>query len=249
LSVETTNEILSLGEPKGRIASWQGLPGRGFGGMHTSRTSDANQYEIISNLGNKNDQEIRITGMPVDVYASRSLSGLAWAHVDLPPAERLVADLDNQLVGQIRNPLPVQLHDCMLCFGRWVYPLPTLPVDGTADVDRSSKFKTIAGMLTRNRVDKDFKGRSQAWNRKNLNVNRIMEIMMFHKAAGGTKYTTLLDRFQNEMDFSDHLTQGRAVLFGNTKESLMKLLDSKQVHRQSQTYVRILLPVTRKRTR
>jgi hypothetical protein len=137
----------------------------------------------------------------------------------------------------------------MLCFGRWVYPLPTLPVDGTVDIDRSSKFKTIAGMLTRNRVDKDFKGRSQAWNRKNLNVNRIMEIMMFHKAAGGTKYTTLLDRFQNEMDFSDHLRQGRAVLFGNTKESLMKLLDSKQVHRQSQTYVRILLPVTQKRTR
>lgn len=249
LSIKTTNALLSVTQPGGSITSWQGLPGNSFGGMDTSRLSTADAYEIASQFRTESKQEMCIMKMPVDIYGSRCLSGLVWGQVSLPTAEPLSADLDSQVLGQVTNPLPVDLRDAMLCYGRWVYPLGTLPGKGTATIDRFSKFKTIDGMLTRTQVDQDFKDRSQAWDRRSLDVNRILEVMMFHRAAGGTKYTALLDRYQADIDFSDHLKQSRALLIGKTRQSPTKLLDEEQAKSQTETYVRILLPVTQRRTR
>lgn len=244
LTLASTESFLPVAEPKGQISGWQGLPGRSFGGMNTSRLSQTSEsYEIIADLSDESNQSIRIAGMPIDIYSSRSLSGLVWGQVDLPLSEPFVSDADNQLAGIVRNPLPVALRDCKLCYGRWVYSVPTLPAGGEYEIDRSSTAKTIDGMLTKTQVDKDYKDRSQAWDRRTFDLNRILEIMMFHKAAGGTKYTQLLHRFQSEIDFTDHLTQGRALLVGKTAESPTTMLASDEVEANTTTYVRILLPV------
>ena len=249
LSLKFADTLLPISQAGGSITSWQGLPGSSFGGMDTSRLSTADGYEITSQFQPESEQSMGILGMPIDTYGSRCLSGLAWAHVSLPTPEPLSADLDSQVLGQVTNPLPADLRDAMLCFGRWVYPLGTLPANGATMIDRFSKFKTIDGMLTRTQVDKDFKDRSQAWDRRSLDTNRILEIMMFHKAAGGTKYTALLDRYQADIDFSDHTKQGRALLIGKTRESPTQLLQEDQAQLRSETYVRVLLPVTQKRSR
>ena len=81
-----------------------------------------------------------------------------------------------------------------------MYPLPTtLPPKGTFELDRMTQPKSLDGQLTRTQVtqvDKDFKGISQPWDRETIDASRIVEVMMFHDAAGGTKYTSLLNRLE-----------------------------------------------------
>lgn len=244
-----SGEILPVSEPMGHLASWQGLPGKSFGGMNNTRVAPDDLAYTIETAANSGDnQSMQIRGLPIDIYASRSLAGLTWGQVNLPAADKLTANSDNQLMGRVQNPLDVELKNPRLCFGRRVYPLPTLAPGGSVEIDRSSRVKTIDGMLTRMQVDQDFKGRSEPWDRKSLDTNRIMEMMMFHESAGGSKYTSLLNRFQEEVDFTDHLHQGRALLIGKTIKSPGSLLGDEPIQQHAtETWVRILLPVTPKK--
>lgn len=251
LALENTNHVLKIAEPTGHVTSWQGLPGTSFGGMNNQRMNNTGiDYRFECDLDDDSNQSITVVGMPIDVFASRSLAGLSWGQVDLPAMPPLVADSDRQLIGTVRNPLPVALKGPRLCFGRWVYPLPTLAPEGSVQLDRFSKVKTIDGMLTKTQVDQDFKDRSQPWDRKSFDTNRIMEMMMLHKAAGGTKYTSLLHRFQGEIDFTDHLNQGHALLIGQTDDPQTRIIAPEKVQQsETQTWIRILLPVTMKERR
>lgn len=243
LALGPTDQVLPF-QTLGQISSWQGLPGSSFGGMNTTRVSQtSDSYRVVSEMGDDSNQLSRVYGIPIDIYASRSVSGLTWGRADLPKPEPFTPDADNQLDGIVRNPLPVTLRDCKLFYGRWVYPLPTLAAGGEFEIDRFSKIKTIDGMLTKTLVDQDFKDLSQAWDRKTFDLNRIMEVIMFHKAGGGYRYTQLLHRFQGEIDFTDHLTQGHALLVGTTEESPINLVESEDVETKTETYVRIMLPV------
>jgi hypothetical protein len=98
--------------------------------------------------------------------------------------------------------------------------------------------------LTGRRVveSKDF---STPWDQYTLVVPRIIEMMMFHSAAGGETYTQLVNRYQSYVDLSSHLTTGRAILIGRSKDAAMNLkLDDKEVKAdQLWTYYRILFPV------
>lgn len=245
LAVDTKQLGLELGGHSGELLSWQGLPGKSFGGMDTSRMSQSPVgYQMQCQLNSK--QTVELKGLPIDTYSSRSLSGLIWGTADVPKVGSLTSDLEGQLSGTVYNPLSTTLRDCMLCYGRWVYPLPSLAAGGQADVDRFSKIKTIDGMLTRTQVDKDFKDKSQPWDRKSLDRKRIMEMMMFYKAAGGEEYTSLLNRFQRDIDFTDHLTQNTAMLIGKVDKPVTSLSDQ-NIETESLTYFRILMPVTKKR--
>ena len=43
---------------------------------------------------------------------------------------------------------------------------------------------------------------------------RDMEMLQFHKAAGGEVYTGLTHAYQPYLDLTDHLRTGRAILLG-----------------------------------
>ncbi len=254
IMAQPTEHLFPIQSPRGEVASWQGLPGTSFGGMNTTRVSPSTlAYEIDTDTVEQH-QQIGISQLPIDVYASRSLHGLTWGQVDFPEMPLLTADSEDQVKGEVRNPLPVDLRDAVLYFGRLSYPLGTLPPNRGTMIDRFGA-KKISSRLTRWKVDLDFKGQSTAWNRKGLDVERIAEIMMFHKAAGGSKYTSLLNRFQGEVDLSDHLEQGTALLVGKIEkrptELLAKAVEDSNQGMESNTqkqvaFVRILLPVTLK---
>jgi hypothetical protein len=113
----------------------------------------------------------------------------------------------------------------------------------------ASTVKTIGGWLTESRVNADFKMVSQPWNRQNLDVSRIIRMMMFHDVAGGMDYTGLLHRFQSGLDFSDHLQQGRAVLVGraNSPASQIRLRNKNAMIEPAGehfAFYRLLLPVS-----
>ena len=246
LSLRPAEGQLFLHGPKGSLLSWQGLPGKSFGGMNTTRRGQAGlRYDLRNDLTVAEDQECSIVGMPVGVYSSRSLLGQFWGQVNYQQPEPLVADVENQLRGTVTNPLKVELRDCMVCFHRWVYPLPSLGPGKSAEIDRYSKVRTIDGLLTRSAVDQDFKDRSEPWDRLNPDIQRIMEVMMFHEAAGGTDYTSLLHRFQREVDMSDHLRQGPALLVGRSESPAceVEIEQTGDVVRQQVTYYRVMLPV------
>ena len=219
--------------------------------MNTTRVSPATvSYEIDVDVTDPKKQAISVSQLPVDVYASRSVHGLSWGQVDFPEMPTLLSDIEDQIQGEVRNPLPVDLRECVLCYGRLAYPVGTLPAGGGTIIDRFGA-KKISSRLTRWKVDMDHKGQSTAWNRKSLDVERILEIMMFHDAAGGSRYTSLLNRFQGDVDFSDHLEQGTALLVGKVKRSPTQMLDGIEVESTSSkepdgaqvTFVRILMPV------
>ncbi|MCH8150434.1 MAG: hypothetical protein IH987_21055 [Planctomycetes bacterium] len=77
--------------------------------------------------------------------------------------------------------------------------------------------KALEGYLTQKRIveSEDVKTR---WDRTDRDIPRILEMMMFHEAAGGDSYTELTNRYQAYSDLSDHLKLGRAVLIGYTNE-------------------------------
>lgn len=235
-------------KPDGCLTSWQGLVGSSFGGMNTRQVQDLSMsYDIVHDSSSGISSEVR--SLPINIYGSRSLHGMSWGTVDLNDVGAIQYDVDEQLSGTVKNPLPVGLKNCQLFFGRKVYPLPSLAPGGSKEVGVSSNPKAIEVILTKKTVDKDFKDVSQPWDRKSFDVNRIMQMMMFYKAAGGKKYTSLLHRYQRDIDFSDHLTQERAILVGKISQPGMTLIKGETAESNGETYVRILLPVTRAQAR
>jgi hypothetical protein len=89
-------------------------------------------------------------------------------------------------------------------------------------------------------------------------VNRIAQMLMFHQAAGGRRYTGLSHRYQASLDLSESLKLGRAVLAGKVAEPAAELVAGDQPLAQaenqtSSAWCRIVFPVEayegRERTR
>jgi hypothetical protein len=85
------------------------------------------------------------------------------------------------------------------------------------------------------------------WNPMDEDVPRILEILMFHNAAGGATYTRLVNRYHEYLDLSDHLTCGNAILFGRSEKRLTELtLDNGRTpgsYDHTWTFCRIVFPV------
>ena len=85
------------------------------------------------------------------------------------------------------------------------------------------------------------------WNRSGVDVPRIVQIMMFHKAAGGRGYTRLLHRYQGCVDRSDNLKVGRGVFVGRAADRAAEIQrDGKSMgdnYGRHWTFYRIVLPV------
>lgn len=72
-------------------------------------------------------------------------------------------------------------------------------------------------------------------------------MMMFHRIAGGDRYTQLQHRYQNYVDLSEHLTNGRAILLGQAKQAASDLRLNEQAaeanYDRRWTYYRVVFPV------
>ena len=248
ISVEVSKELLPHAKLEGSLTSWQGLVGSAFGGMNSRQRQNSDlSYQIVHENGSSVSSEVR--KLPVNIYGSRSLHGETWGLADIQDVGKISYDVDNQLSGTINNPLPVPLKNCQLFFGRRVYSLPSLAPGGSKNISEATAPKAIEVILTKKQVNQDLKDVSQPWDRKSFDVNRIMQMMMFHKAAGGKNYTSLLHRFQGNLDFSDHLNQERAILVGKVTEPGLPLLAEEGLKVNAETYIRVLLPVTKSKGR
>ncbi len=233
----------------GMVVSWQGLPGAGLGGMDTTagvgELSDG--YTVYSGHLVKDSRQPAIRELPIHTSSSKAIVARWWQ--DLPPTEAS-SDLrigDGGLLnGFITNPLNVELSNCSVYFDNWAYRLDRRLAPGDrVDMDYESPLD-LRWQLTRRRLVES-RDIATPWDRSDFSdVGRILEMMMFHNAAGGRAYTRLGDEYQPFVDLSHHLKLGRAVLIGRVKKRGVELLrDGQSVDDEldvNWTYYRVVFP-------
>ncbi len=241
-----------VGEPQDSdvVVSWQGLPGNGLGGMDTSarvgQLSDG--YTVFSGGSSDQLQQPAIRELPVHTASSKAIVARWW--LDLPELGEY-ADLQvgegGLLYGHVVNPLDVELSNCAVYFDNWAYRLNRrLGPGDRVDLDFESPLD-LRWQLTRRRLV-DASDVSTPWDRADFSdVRRILEMMMFHRAAGGRNYTRLGDGYQQFVDLTHQLKLGRAILVGRVQKPAAELRrDGRDVRDEldvNWTYYRVAFPV------
>ncbi|MEM7313144.1 MAG: hypothetical protein AAF497_08325, partial [Planctomycetota bacterium] len=249
-----------LSKSNGRLLSWQGLPGTSFGGMHSSSSTAlvADPYEIRWNSGagqgsstNGDDPgqvSTTVEDVPIPTWSSRSLVGTWWSQQSAADSESMNLRLSRSgnLEGSFKNPLPVPMKEAVICYGRMFYKVGTLASGATFDVGQMSRPQNFRYRLTRRKIVDD-KEIVNPWEKESFDIQRILELTMFHNKAGGSAYTGLLNRYHHELDMSDHLETGTAVLYGRLSVPVSQwTLNGEPIEEersQRWTYCRVLFPV------
>jgi len=165
----------------------------------------------------------------------------------LPP-QRLAADVSGLLTGRLTNPLKVELTECMVVYENWVYPVAGALRPGQSVSFDGVSPRNLEWHLSRRRVV-ETKDVGTPWEQTSGDVPRILEVMMFYKAAGGADYTGLTHRYQPAIDLSDHLRTGRAILVGRSAAAGSRLGQPDETWAESNlrqwTFYRVVVPVDR----
>lgn len=256
------------GGDAGRILAWQGLPGRGLGGLDgtggsvlfdgpytvTARQSRAPAGSPGSaTVGTSVESaehglsEAAVCGLPVEVSGTKSLAGVWWQIGELPQ-QQLMADLSGLLTGRLTNPLNVELTECFVVYENWIYPVTGALHPGEAVSFDGVSPRNLEWHLSRRRVV-ETKDVGTPWEQTSVDVPRILEVMMLYKAAGGADYTGLTHRYQPAIDLSDHLHTGRAILVGRSAAAGSRLEPLGEQWAESNlrrwTFYRVVFPVER----
>jgi hypothetical protein len=188
------------------LLGWFGLAGSGVGGMDSKAVSAPlldEPYTMDLATG-------KVLGVPLSAWSSKSFVA-RWE----ASAGGIEADLkgaaNHRLQGRLVNRLDVALTDCELMYGGWVFSLGNLARGQSVDVERVIPV-TARTYLTKQHVRFDSSEEITPYDRAGFDVGRIVEMMMFHTAAGGESYAGLLDRQQRFTDLSDQLSFDRAIL-------------------------------------
>lgn len=234
---------------------WQGLPGNGLGGLMSQLNTDRGipPYEIDIADGKA---ELKDTGIPAG--GTKCLVGSWTIDLDLQDKSNLseIPGVD-QLTGEIVNPLDVDLRDSMLFYHNWFYRLNSRIPSGSS---YSISFETIPKDSSRrlnNRQSVDGSEAITRWNPADRNsLDRLLELMMFHKAASGESYTSLTHRYQPRIDQSNLLNTDRAILIGWLEEPWAKIeaeaADGSGIEVQqskNRTWCRIAIPVSKPKSK
>ncbi len=241
------NVLTGLPDPAGSLLSWHGLSGQSFGGMdgRSLLNPTARKYSVSLTLaGGRLDSEI--FGLPVPVASSRAIRAAWWGF----PVEEVAVDLrrvpGGYLKGTVPNPFGVELRDCVLLYDRWYYQLGRLAADSLAAINVQSPDNLKSLLVRRRTVDEETRTIA-AWDQRSFDVPRIMEMLMFHEAAGGRDYTGLVQRDESWLDLSHHVAAGRAVLVGRVSRRATSLIVSADTFPddaiQDWTFCRLIMPV------
>jgi hypothetical protein len=239
---ETQAELLKV-DRQGSLASWQGLPGNASGGLGSRQIALApiDPYRISP------PNEPQLASLPIQCASSKSLSVRWWGRTTDPIESLLVRNEFGALEGELTNPLPMDLSECLVAYEDRLYRLGTLQAGQSIDLGSLSPLHLEARLTERTIAGS--KDVSTPWDQHSTDVPRIVQMLMFHEAARGRSYTGLTHRYQSYIDLSGHVRLSRAVLAGRTQVSPTRwtsggrpLVDESTA--RAATWCRIVLPVS-----
>jgi hypothetical protein len=234
--------------PRVSLLSWQGLPGRGLGGLDTRSASApfSDPYQILLPDHVVADSRDKVRGMPIEVSGSRSLLGQWWSEVPVRSDLSLTVDSNGLLSGSVANPLSIELTDCRVLYENWIYPISAGLKPGQSISLDGVRPKNLEYHLTRRR-DVDGRDVRSNWDPTGTDVARLLEMMMFFGSIEGESYTKLTHRYQHQIDLSDHLRSGRAILVGRAAVPATELYrDGRSLAAHTDrhwTFYRLVFPV------
>ena len=207
--------------------------------------------EVVPQKSNPTDVSIEMDGVELQVSSTRPLLGQWNGEMQGRVISRL--RVTDRLEGTFSNPFDVPLKDCRLFYDDTVYIVKgSLPADGDAAIGSELIEKNVRSFLTRRsrRADDKSKSQSVSWDSRDVNLTRIMQMMMFYHGAGGANYTGLSHSFHDFIEMTPQCSMDRAVLVGRLDDrfSTVKLdgEDADELYDSSLTIVRVLLPVERR---
>lgn len=240
---------------------WQGLPGKGLGGMESNLLIEqgmpAYSIDVTSSVSPKatakrNNRQTSIRGVGIPSSGTKCLFS-TWSETLNPNGESRLRELEgiDQIEGQLVNPISQDILQPLLMYHNWVYQLPSRIRSGEEiSITYEMLPKDLMRRLNRRRMinSNDVITR---WNPDDReSIDRLLEIMMFYKASGGMDYSRLQHRFQPRIDISNLLSIDHAVLFGQLAKPLASVkienVDASQVRQETNTtWCRVILPVRR----
>jgi hypothetical protein len=195
------------------LTSWLGLPGDALGGMRPRGTGGrlwAQGYAFSPQLD-------VLKGVPIQVWSTKSITTRWSAAAEIIPEAKLVGR-DDLLTGTVTNTLGFRLTDCVLAHDRYAYELGTLepgvPVD-LAQKERPELKTLLTGKtMVPDTAAEDWRLEVTPYDHASRDIRDVLRVMMLFEAAGGRRYTRLLNRYQSFVDLSGLLKTDRAVLIG-----------------------------------
>ncbi len=246
---------LNVTLPGGRTAldhrtllSWLGLPGTGLGGMSASNVDLAiilTGYRFAPKLDSLND-------VPLLTSSTKSLLARWTAPVEPLISADLAADPDGLVVGTLTNQSGHTLTDVRLLYGHWAYRLGDLPTGRPIHVDQSTSTIQVKTLIARIALGPTYRPGSDdqvTFLADRASPDKLLDVMMFYRAAGGYGFARLANQYQSYCDFSRLLQLGRAVLVANVHSTGSTLVDQaagEPLHTgadQTKVVYRFILPV------
>jgi hypothetical protein len=220
------------------LFSWLGMPGGGLGGMNSKAAGAPlfdEPYEIEVGQGSAR-------GAPIAIWSSKAFVARWQA-----PAGGIEADLTStgRLHGRITSNLKTPLIDCVLLYDKYAWQLGEFSAGEVKQLDSQTHIQ-VESYLTKREL---YSTRQQTppYDRAGFDVPRILEVMMFHNAAGGANYSGLLHRQHRYTDLSSQLDFGKAILIGRATTGATVTIDGEAVKsdamNQHHTVYRYVLPV------
>jgi hypothetical protein len=237
----------------GRLFSWFGLTGTGFGGMDVGEGATGGMGAAVSSLPLFNvayDYTPALDGLrqaPIAIWSSKAFVGRWWGTGE-SGIEAKLAD-DGRLTGTLKNTLSVPLTSSVLIYDKWAYVIRDFRPGQQLDLEFDIDPQTVDTYLRRVTAMGDRKVAAQ-YDQRSFDVPRMVEIMTAHELVGGRTYTNLANRYQHFVDLSGHVQRGRAVLIGRVETPATELTRDGQPLAtpdctQRWTFYRYVIPVTK----
>lgn len=252
VNVMTTPSLDSICEKMDWVLTTPfGYPGESFGGIQIAIEDARLPPYLVSPL--QVDGEIRgsLDGLPLAPRSSKSMITRYRFRPQLKSV-RVSRRAGVQLLqGELINPLPVDLLNGMLIYQNSVYLLPTrFPVGDRIDSVEDLRPKDFRWHLSRQKALEENATETEQWDPAMTDSpQRVAEMLMFHAAVGGERYTTLTHDALAFLDLTHVLTDDRCMLVGKVAKPMTRLTTSNGTDNdhepdgQALTIVRLVLPV------
>ncbi len=250
------------------LVSWFAPAENRIGGLYREGGVQLTQREYHATVATSGKETgPGFSDFPLQVWSTGRLEAEWSATAPQLVESNLESSELGRLNGTVTHHLPVTLTDCLLAYANRVYFPVTRRVQGAGKSDLNSHFtwdigggqpveqRDLRSYLTqvytkeiqRDSKTSDLLDLQTPYDPTRRDQEYIIRMLTFHQAAGGTDYTGMKHDVLANFDLSTHLRLGRAVLMGKLKKSsAVWQVDGQTVSNpESQTFVRIVLPVDR----